>query len=377
MESDLQIRTLPGDAGLREFVAAPWKILDVSAYPQWIPALRISVRSTLDPKTNPFFRKSDRALFLAEDGGRVVGRIAAIYNASLAEVGRDPGFVGFFECVDRQDVAAALLGAAEEWLRARGCSRVQGPWSPSSNYEGGVLIRGFEHPQTFFTPWNPEYYAGLLEGAGYVKAKDLMAWHVRIASMRRRFEEYESLSNVIRARAGLTLERVEVRNFERVMRDCWVVYQECWKDNWGFCPLPVEEWEYLAHELKPLIVPEGSLLVKAAGETIGFAVSLPDYNRAIMKDRSGRLFPLNWLRILRGRRRCEWARTLLAGVLPRFRRKGVLSVMLYESLKNAALFGTEHVEASWILEDNVEMNAVLTQLEADPYRTWRVFERAI
>ncbi len=377
MESDLHIRTLSGEAGLRQFVAAPWRILDVSAYPEWIPALRVSVRSTLDPKTNPFFRKSDRALFLAEDGGRVVGRIAAIYNASLAEAGRDPGSFGFFECVDRQEVASALLGAAEEWLRARGCARIQGPWNPSSNYEGGLLIQGFEHPQTFFTPWNPDYYADLVERAGYGKAKDLLAWHVRVSNVHRRLKEYDALADAIRARAGLVVERVEIPSFERVMRDCWVVYQECWKDNWGFCPLSVEEWGYLAHELKPLIVPEGSLLVKAGGETIGFSVSLPDYNRAIMKSRNGRLMPLNWLRILRSRRRCEWARTLLAGVLPRFRRKGVLSLMLYEAVRNAALFGTEHVEASWILEDNVQMNAVLTQLEGEPYRTWRVFERTL
>ena len=138
-----------------------------------------------------------------------------------------------------------------------------------------------------------------------------------------------------------------------------------------------EEWGYLAHELKPLIVPEGSLLVKAGGKTVGFAVSLPDYNRAIMKDRSGRLIPLNWLRLLRARRHCTWARTMLAGVLPRFRRKGVLSLMLYESVRHAASFGTEHVEASWILEDNIELNAVLKQLQADPYRTWRLFERRI
>ena len=373
----MQIRMLSGDAGLRQFVGAPWKILDTSAHPQWIPTLRISVHSTLDPKTNPFFRKSERALFLAEESGQPVGRIAAIHNASLAEVGRDPGVFGFFECVDRQDVASALLGAAEDWLRAKGCARVQGPWSPSSNYEGGILIRGFEHPQTFFTPWNPEYYAGLIQGAGYEKAKDLLGWHMHIASIRRGLERFESLADAIRQRARLTIERVEVRNFESVMRLCWVIYQECWKDNWGFCPLSEEEWGFLAHEMKPLIVPEGSILVKRDGELVGFAVSLPDYNRAIMKDRSGRLVPWNWLRILRARRHCPWARTMLAGVLPRFRRKGVLSLMLYETMLAAADFQVEDVEASWILEDNVEMNAVLEHFDGDPYRAWRLFERRI
>lgn len=374
----MQIHALEGASGLRRFVDAPWKILDTEEHPNWIPPLRIGIRSTLDPKVNPFFRNAERALFVAEEEGRTLGRIAAIRNGWLADAGQDPGFFGFFECADRQDVASALLRTAEAWLKERGAGRVLGPWNPSSNYDGGLLIGGFEHPQTFFTSWNPEYYAGLLEGAGYGKAKDLLAWHLDIERAERGVQErFGHLIKTMGERSRLDVGPIDLKNFERTMRRCWHVYTECWKANWGFCPLSVEEWLYLGKELKPLMVPGGGIQVMSEGEIIGFVLAMPDYSRAMQKDRSGRLFPLNWLRLLRGKVRAPWVRTLLAGVLPDYRRKGVLSLMLYAAMRGAGRYGVKHIEASWILEDNTEMNSVLQALEAEPYRTWRIYERKI
>lgn len=374
----MQIHTLEGAAGLRRFVNAPWKILDVRAYPQWIPQLRVSVNSNLDPGRNPFFANAQRALFLAEENGRPVGRIAAIHNGWLKDAGQDPGVFGFFECVDRQDVADALFRAAETWLGERGCRRVVGPWNPSSNYDGGILVDGFEHPQVFFTPWNPPYYAGLLEGAGYSKAKDLLAWHLDIERAQRGVQErYGHLVKGMAERANLEVGPIDMAHFEETMRRCWHVYTECWKDNWGFCPISMDEWLYLGHEMKPLMVGGGGIQVTSRGEIIGFVLAMPDYNRAMMKDRSGKLLPLNWLRLLRGRLRAPWVRTLLAGVLPGQRRKGVLSIMLWAAMQGAGRYGVEHIEASWILEDNTDMNSILEAMEAEAYRRWRIYEREI
>ncbi|HSG48132.1 MAG TPA: GNAT family N-acetyltransferase, partial [Longimicrobiales bacterium] len=129
--------------------------------------------------------------------------------------------------------------------------------------------------------------------------------------------------------------------------------------------------------MKPLMVPEGSLVVRARGEIVGFGLFLPDYNRAMEKDRSGRLLPLNWLRLIRARRRAPWVRVMLAGVLPRYRKLGLLPVLLNEASRKAADFGVEHVEASWILEDNDDLNLVFKRMGGDPYRVWRVYRKRL
>lgn len=376
----MDIQSLQGRDGLRKFVAAPWEILQHERYPQWVPTLRLSVLTTLDPAKNPFFRRSEQALFLAKEGGRTLGRVAAIHNALLADAGRDAGFIGFFECADRPDAARDLLGAAEAWLRERGCAQVQGPWNPSSNYDGGILIRGFEHPQTFFTSWNPEYYPALFEGAGYEKAKDLLAWHVEVARVRSGVEpKLAKVAESALQRGDIKFGPLDLANFERTLRRCHEVYTACWGENWGFSPLSLEEWLFIARELKPLMIRAGTVGAYVNGEIVGFALFVPDYNRAMMADRSrsGRLLPLNWLRMLKAKVRSPWYRTMLAGVLPEYRRRGLLSMMLYGAVQRAGDYGVEHVEASWILEDNQEMNLVLGKLGAEPYRTWRIYRKAL
>src|SRR5262245_56679920 len=113
--------------------------------------------------------------FLAMDGSRVAGRIASIldHNQFAAD---GIGFFGFFESSDSQPVADALVRAAWGWLRARGAKRMRGPVSPSTNYECGLLIEGFDSSPFVMMTYNPRYYPSLLEQAGLRKTKDLFAY---------------------------------------------------------------------------------------------------------------------------------------------------------------------------------------------------------
>src|SRR5690606_36047847 len=113
--------------------------------------------------------------FLAERGGEVVGRIAAIHNRLHNDVHHEQvGFFGFFECINDFTVAAPLLDTAAAWLRARGPDTIRRPMSLPGNDECGLLIDGFDTPNTLMMPHNPTYYLPLLETAGLVKARDLI-----------------------------------------------------------------------------------------------------------------------------------------------------------------------------------------------------------
>ena len=51
---------------------------------------------------------------------------------------------GFFDAEDDPEVGAALIDAAEDWLRERGRERMLGPMDFTTNDECGVLIEGFD-----------------------------------------------------------------------------------------------------------------------------------------------------------------------------------------------------------------------------------------
>jgi hypothetical protein len=127
------------------FIHLPWEIYRDD--PAWIPPLLMERREHLDPRKNPFFESAETRFWLARRGGRPVGRISAQVNrAHLERYGDATGHFGMLEAVDDAEVFRALLGAAEDWLKAQGLRRVLGPFNLSINEESGLLVDGFEHP---------------------------------------------------------------------------------------------------------------------------------------------------------------------------------------------------------------------------------------
>ena len=139
--------------------------------------MRRDVRLLLSPEKNPFFDHGEAEYFIATAAGAVVGRIAAIDNRLHNETHADRvGFFGFFESVNDPAVATALFASAAEWLRARRFDTMRGPASFSVNDECGLLVEGFDAPNTIMMPHNPRYYPALVEAAGLAGVKNLIAF---------------------------------------------------------------------------------------------------------------------------------------------------------------------------------------------------------
>ena len=126
---------------------------------------------------HPFWEFSERILFLARRGSETVGRIAGIIDRHYNEFHNEKmGIWGFFECADDPEAAAALFSSVETWVRQQGMTFMRGPLSPSTNYETGLLIEGFDYPPALMMAYTPPYYPGLVESCGFSKEKDLLAF---------------------------------------------------------------------------------------------------------------------------------------------------------------------------------------------------------
>ena len=100
----------------------------------------------LDPHKHPFWEFSERILFLARRGSQTVGRIAGIIDRHYNQFHDEKmGIWGFFECADDPEAAAALFSSVETWVRQKGMTFMRGPLNPSTNYEVGLLIEGFNY----------------------------------------------------------------------------------------------------------------------------------------------------------------------------------------------------------------------------------------
>jgi hypothetical protein len=336
------------------------------------------MRDLLDTKSNPFYARADRQLFVARRHGRLVGRIAAIENRAHNDFHQDRvGFFGFFEATDDVDVAGELLRVAGAWLAGRGLSAIRGPMNPSTNHDCGLLVDGFdEHPQ-FLTSWNPAYYESLIRSAGFAAVKDLLGYWLPYGDpgfvMPPRFD---AIARRAAERANLTFRDLEPRKFWDEVERCWEIYNSAWEKNWGFVPMSRDEFLYMAKSLKPLLIPQFAFLAEVNGVPAGFMLSVLDFNLVFKRIRNGRLFPLGLLRILLGKSRLRTGRVIALGIRDEFRSGSVLPVFLHESVRRAIAFGSPGAEASWVLEENQAMRQPLEAIGGRVYRRWRIFERA-
>ena len=375
----LQIRLVASRRDLRRFVDFPYRLYDRQRHPNWVPPLRVAVHDALDDAKNPFYHDAARALFLAERDGAVVGRIAAIENRAHNRFHGDRvGFWGFLECVEEQGVADALFAAAEAWLAARGLETMRGPMNPSTNYECGLLVDGFEHRPTFMTAWNPPYYDALCAGAGFAKAKDLLAFWFDGARSDYALPEFVA-RQAERALNGsrLTFRDMDPGRFDEEVAGLWTVYNDAWEKNWGFVPMTRPEFLHMAKDMKNLLDPRFAFVAELAGEPVGFMLALPDYNQVLVRNRSGRLLPFGVPLMLWGKRRIRDMRVMALGVRRAARSRSILALVTHEIMRRGQRFGKNGAEASWLLEDNQLIVKPMRAMGAHERMRWRVYERAV
>ena len=68
---------------------------------------------------------------------------------------------------------------------------------------------------------------------------------------------------------------------------------------------------------------------------------------------------------------------MLIGISMPYRKKGLDAVFYYRSIQKAKEAGYHTAELSWVAESNLPMNILLEKMEAERYRTYRVYEKLI
>ncbi|PWU04447.1 MAG: N-acetyltransferase [Terriglobia bacterium] len=359
-----------GKKKLKEFIDLPYNLYRHD--PHWVPPLRMAVKELLDCKKHPFYKNAEAEFFLAQRDGRTVGRIAAIVDRNYNQFHNEQtGFFGFFECIDDAAVAEALLRRAREWVFEKGARRLLGPVNPSTNYECGLLVEGFDSDPMVMMTYNPPYYARLMEQVGLRKAKDLLAYSS--PSDKVKLKKIEHAAERAFTNNGVRVRPIDMKDFDGEVARVWEVYCAAWSRNWGFVPMSREEFILMGKEMKQILKPELVLIGEVDGRMVGFALALPDVNQAL-KPARGRLFPTGLLKILYYQRLIKSVRVLALGVVQEHRASGVAAGFYATLVHNALKLGYEHSEMSWILEDNILMNRSLEVMGAKRYKSYRIYE---
>jgi GNAT superfamily N-acetyltransferase len=372
----ISVRAVPESETLR-FIKSQWNFYRND--PNWAPPLIMDRQKLLNTKKNPFYQHGSIQLFLAERNGEVVGRIAGIINRNHNTTHNDKvGFFGFFESIEDQEVATALLRAAEDWVKSQGMTEIRGPVNPSMNDECGLLIDGFDGTPVILMTYNPPYYAKLIEGAGYGKAQDLFAYLLHNKDYAS--DKMKRLFDVIVKRNNLTFRSFNFGNAKQFKQDVETlkqIYNAAWEKNWGFVKFTDAEFDFLAADLKQIADENLVFVVESHGRVAGFCLALPDVNQCLKHNKSGGILGGVW-HLLTKKKTIDLVRIIVLGVLPEFRGTGIDAAMYMEIGERGKKRGILKGEASWILESNEMMNKGLTQtMNGERYRTYRIYQRRV
>lgn len=370
----IQIVPVETPAQRKTFMMLPWKIYKND--PKWVPPLLMDLKKMFNPAKHPFYEYGTMKLFLAYKNNELQGRIAAITNDRFdhyhpRENGKT-GFFGFFESVNDQEVANALLDRAKTYLQEIGMAFMNGPASPSSNYEFGALSEGFDDAPRVMMSYNPSYYIKLYENYGLNLVKTLYAYKIDADTVFNN-EKLKRGAELVKKRYNVELRPINMKDLKSEVQKVKDIYNRAWELNWGYVPLTDKEIDVMAEELKMTAEPKLMPFVYVNGQLAGMAIATLDFN-LLLKKINGRLFPFGIFTLLTQKKRIKWMRIILLGLLPEFRGKGLDAPLYYELVKNGLELGLTHAEGSWILEDNVEMNRGMEVVSAKIYKKYQVFE---
>ncbi|MBR4355093.1 MAG: hypothetical protein IKP96_00750 [Elusimicrobiaceae bacterium] len=366
----MQIKNIQTPREINAFIEFPFSLY--KADPYWVGELKADTKHLLDMH-NPFWQQASRALFMAYDGEKPLGRIMALVNRAHNEYHKENiGFFGFFDCVNDEHVSVALFEAAQIWLKTQGVSVVRGPANPSSNHIYGLLVDGFDSMPAIMMPYNHAYYMKLIEKAGFVKAKDLLAFH------RTKDDKFSERFLRVCARCerakGITLRRLNLRQIDKEAEIIREIYNKAWAENWGFVPLSAQEIADIVKELKPIIRPEGTCVLEENGIPAGFYICIPNMNH-VLKVLNGSLKnPWRLVKALWIWKHIKDARLIMLGVLPEFRKRGLDLILIKHIITHGVAVWNE-AELSWVLEDNAGMIRGIDECGCHLSKRYRVYEK--
>ncbi|HWW66272.1 MAG TPA: N-acetyltransferase [Sphingomonadaceae bacterium] len=371
-------------ADRKAFVDLPWRLYAHDAH--WVPPLKDEVRGLIDPRKNPWFGHAEAQFFLAKRGEKIVGRISAqvdsLVIAMPAAQGGGPG-TGHWGMLEAEDgeAAAALIAAAEGWLKGRGMTRAMGPFSLSVWDEPGLLVKGHDHAPTVMMGHHLPAYEAWVEGAGYAGVKDLYTYELNIDQKLPPLIQRIITSGERNSR--IRIREVDKSRFDEEAALILGILNDAWSDNWGFVPLTDDEIAYAGKKLKPIVFENLIRVAEVEGEPVAFMMTLPDMNE-MTRDLNGELFPFGFVKLLwrLHKPKVRTMRVPLMGVVKRLqatRLASQLAFMMIEYTRRVAVsqYGATRGEIGWILDDNQGMRSIAEAIDADINRIYRIYEKAL
>jgi GNAT superfamily N-acetyltransferase len=323
----MKIITVQTKKEWKQFHQVPFRVYKNNPY--WVCPLQSDVKKIFDPSFNKYLKDGEaQAFVLLDDNNKPAGRVATfIDHKRNREQGTAAGGIGYFECIDNKDMAAALLQHAENHLSSKGVNTIDGPINLGERDKfWGLLVKGYDEPPYFQENYHPEYYKAFFEDNGYRPYEQVLTLTTTMDTVP--IERLSKVAARARERHPFRVEELDFKKVEKYAEDSAEVYNEAFKHSPYFQPLKGQQVMLMFESIKALLDPKMVVFAYFDDNPVAFCAFLPDLN-PYLKGLKGKL---NWWRLPIFLFRLKTARVknvkgVAFGIHPEYQGKGVFPII--------------------------------------------------
>ncbi|MCR5835549.1 MAG: hypothetical protein K6G88_03495 [Lachnospiraceae bacterium] len=262
--------------------------------------------------------------FLIYSEKEVVGRFAI-----TAYENDDTAYLGFFECIDDNQVSQYLFECASDFCRRKKFSRILGPVDASFWMKYRLKINRFDEKPYTGEPYNKSYYYQMFLNSGFEVMEHYTSNNYRAIDTSYENEKYEKRYREFLAN-GYEIKSPTTAEYDKTVEEVYELITDLYKDFPIFKDLGKEDFKTIFADYKTIMNMSMTKIAYYKGKAVGFYISIPDYGNRVYHLDLKNLLP-NLMYIMRNRKNPKRYVMLYMGVDREHR--GLGKALVYSIMK--------------------------------------------
>lgn len=358
------------------FRKLPYRIYAKDKY--WIPHLRQDIEAVFDKSQNKFWRHGEAIRYIALNGdGECVGRVAAFVNQKTSKTFKQPtGGIGFFECIDDQNVANLLFDTCKSWLEARDIEAMDGPINFGEKDKfWGLIVENFEMSPYYGQNYNPAYYVRLFEEYGFQVYYYQHIFYRKVSDPLQ--DKFNHRAERLMGDPDYQCTHITKSSLKESAEDFRTVYNRAWVTHDNFKSMSKEQAMSIMKKMKPVLDERLIWFAYHKGKPVGFYISLPELNEVFSSigDNLNTIGKLKFLWYKMTKKRVN-SFGVAFGIDPDYQGKGVEGFIfkhMEQTIQKKKLY--EGIIITWIGDFNPKMIAIIKHLGGKEIRRMATYRK--
>ena len=213
--------------------------------------------------------------FLIYEKNKVVGRFAiTIYPND------DTAYIGFFECINNNEVAKFIFDTATIFAKENNYKRIVGPVDASFWLKYRLKINMFDKAPYTGEPYNKDYYYNMFLDNNYKVIEHYTSSIYENVDNNYENEFYANRYNSF-IEKEYKIESPDIDEFERILKELYSLLTELYSDFPIYKHLSEEDFINIFKKYKKIMNPEMIKLAYYNNKMVGFYISIPNYNNLV------------------------------------------------------------------------------------------------